>query len=302
MNNTFLEKNRFCRSEGKLYFIDRYDPASLHLHEVVKIFFDFKSDYQHIQIFETKKYGRALALDGFPQISERDGHIYTEALAGPAILSHHDPQRVLILGGGDGAALALILKDRRVKEAILVDIDDMVVRATQSYLARLWENTQYDSRAKIITGQDALLFLKGNTRPFDIIISDLTDPGESAIATHLLSAEYFSQIRRNLNEDGIFVMQAGELTNFVQEGHKRARNLVKSEFSYVLSCGTHIPWFSTVWSFLIARDKTVLPDFTDQSEVSLLFSAHPELGKIFRFLDPKTIMSLFTIKFQLISR
>ena len=99
------------------YFLDGFDPKQLYLHEIIEALVSKKSEFQQIDIFRTAKYGKALTLDGFPQIAEI-GDSYTEALVIPALFFHHNPGRVLILGGGDGPALALVLKDPRVKEVV----------------------------------------------------------------------------------------------------------------------------------------------------------------------------------------
>ena len=42
---------------------------------------DKRSEFQHIQMFETKKYGNMLTLDGVIQVTERDEHSYQVHLA-----------------------------------------------------------------------------------------------------------------------------------------------------------------------------------------------------------------------------
>ena len=46
-----------------------------------KVLVDKRSEFQHIQMFETKKYGNMLTLDGVIQVTERDEHSYQVHLA-----------------------------------------------------------------------------------------------------------------------------------------------------------------------------------------------------------------------------
>ena len=43
------------------------------------------------------------------------------------MLSHTNPKRVLIIGGGEGATLREVLKYKSVEEVVMVDIDEELV-------------------------------------------------------------------------------------------------------------------------------------------------------------------------------
>ena len=70
---------------------------------------------------------RALYLDGVEQSSLWGLHAYHEALVHPSMLSHTNPKRVLIIGGGEGATLREVLKYKSVEEVVMVDIDEELV-------------------------------------------------------------------------------------------------------------------------------------------------------------------------------
>ena len=82
-----------------------------------------KSPYQKINILDTYEFGKVLVLDGVVQTTERDEFIYHEMLTHLPMLSHPHPERVLIIGGGDGGLLREVLK-YPVTEVFLVEIDD----------------------------------------------------------------------------------------------------------------------------------------------------------------------------------
>ena len=66
-----LPKNVELRN-GKTYFVDQIEPSRICYHEITGIIADHKSPYQHIQIFDTPKYGKMLVLDGDIQLSQKD--------------------------------------------------------------------------------------------------------------------------------------------------------------------------------------------------------------------------------------
>ena len=53
-----------------------------------------------------------------------DAQRYQEMITHLAMMSHPNPKRVLVVGGGDGGVLREVVKHDSVEEAILVDIDE----------------------------------------------------------------------------------------------------------------------------------------------------------------------------------
>ena len=92
--NWFLEKKIPGKREKgiKHYFL------------IEKIIFKGKSKFQDILIFKNPIYGRILVLDGILQLTEYDEFIYHEMISHSVLFPHRDPQRILIIGGGDGGA------------------------------------------------------------------------------------------------------------------------------------------------------------------------------------------------------
>ncbi|MBI2025545.1 hypothetical protein HYT04_02030 [Candidatus Kaiserbacteria bacterium] len=288
------EKETVATLCGKLYFADHYDaPRSIHHHEVSRVLADERSPYQHIQIFDTRKHGRVLVLDGFPQISERDGWLYTEAMILPALLAHPNPRRVLILGGGDGAAASFSAHDPRVQSITIVDLDKKVVELTQLHLFSLWENARRYSKKLDITVGDALAFLKRDLAQYDIIISDITDPNESESAAHLLGIEFFALISARLAPNGILAMQSGENAQNTKTAHQGFLNLVSKNFSRHLTSALYIPWFSAEWSFTFARNSEPLPDFADIFIAKRLFKQQRDLISSLQALTIGKLVAMF---------
>jgi len=99
-----------------------------------------KSKFQDVLVFESANYGNVLVLDGVIQATERDEFAYLifsgrrvdcvfryqEMITHLAMNSHPNPEKVLVIGGGDGGVLREVVKHSCVKEAVLCDIDEVI--------------------------------------------------------------------------------------------------------------------------------------------------------------------------------
>lgn len=210
---------------------------------------------QRIEILNSVGFGKMLALDGSVQSTEADELIYHQTLVHPAaILLKESPRRVLILGGGEGATLREVLRYPSVEEVVMVDIDGEVIEATQEWFPSMWQDAHKDSRARIIIA-DALKYLREGRTHFDLIISDLTDPGDEGASSHLYTPEYYQLISRRLFPDGIFVMQSHELSRIVFKDHRRNRRDVEEVFGQVFSYRRYVPSFGLEQSFILAGEE-----------------------------------------------
>jgi predicted membrane-bound spermidine synthase len=77
---------------------------------------------------------RRILLDGWIQSTLYNEASYHEALVHPAMFSHANPKRVAIVGGGEGATLREVLKHNTVQEAIMIEIDEMMVNVSRSFI------------------------------------------------------------------------------------------------------------------------------------------------------------------------
>ncbi|MDP6183181.1 MAG: polyamine aminopropyltransferase, partial [Gammaproteobacteria bacterium] len=69
---------------------------------VDEILYASDSPHQHIEILQTRRFGRALVLDGIVQTTEIDEFMYHEMLVHVPMFACESPREVLIVGGGDG--------------------------------------------------------------------------------------------------------------------------------------------------------------------------------------------------------
>ncbi|MEA5470549.1 fused MFS/spermidine synthase [Spirulina sp. 06S082] len=227
------------------------------LHAIDQILFVTKTAYQQVHIVESSSYGKSLLLDRDYQSSTIDEHFYHEFLVHPALLAcEKAPQRVLILGGGEGATLREVLRWKSVEQVVMVDIDGEVVEACRQYLPEMHQNAFDDPRTLLKIG-DAMAFLEETQETFDAIVSDLSDPIEEGPSFQLFTQEYFQKVRRHLNPGGCFVMQAGSVDFPYLPVHARLFNTVKSLFSDVESYTYFIPSFFSNWGFIMAADRPI---------------------------------------------
>jgi len=192
---------------------------------IEKEIYSGKSDFQKIEIFDAKEFGRILALDGLIQLSTKHEFVYHEMLTHPAFFYHPNPKTVLIIGGGDGGVLREVVK-HPVKEIFLVDIDKKVIEVSKKYLPSVSRGTFNDKRLKIFN-EDALKFIKNYKNFFDIIICDSTDPYGPSIP--LFQVRFYKDVLRALKEKGIFAAQTAYLK---ERFAKLARKRLKKVFPF----------------------------------------------------------------------
>ncbi|MCD6434467.1 MAG: polyamine aminopropyltransferase [Candidatus Diapherotrites archaeon] len=162
-----------------------------------------KSPYQTIEVYKTKAFGKMLVLDGVIQLTESDEFAYHEMIVHPALHVHPKPERVLVIGGGDGGAIREIAKHRDVKEIHLCDIDEEVVNAAKKYLPFTAVGFK-DKRVKIFH-EDGFVFLDGRKNFYDVIIVDSTDP--IGPGKTLFGSRFYRLVYDSLKGDGIMINQ-----------------------------------------------------------------------------------------------
>ena len=173
---------------------------------VDKLYFENKTDHQHLVIFENAMFGRVMALDGIIQTTEADEFIYHEMLTHVPLLAHGNVKDVLIVGGGDGGILREVCKHTSVENITQVEIDNQVIDMCKQYLPNHSAGAYDDPRANIVI-DDGAKFVKNTEQRFDLIISDSTDPiGPGDV---LFTDDFYANCKKALKPNGILVTQNG---------------------------------------------------------------------------------------------
>ncbi|MEM0026046.1 MAG: polyamine aminopropyltransferase [Zestosphaera sp.] len=222
--------------------------------KVKNVYVAAKTRYQEVQIVDLEEFGRALVLDGYVQSTEADEFLYHESLVQPAMTTHPNPARVLVIGGGEGATLREVLKHNTVVEAVMVDIDGELVEFAKKYLEVMHRGSFSDPRAKVLI-MDGLKYVEEAPRNYyDVVISDLTDPYGPEISRKLYSVEFYAKTKKLLRDGGVLVTQAGN-SFFFPEVYEEIVSNLKNVFKIVREYWTWIPSFGYACNYVIASDE-----------------------------------------------
>ncbi|MCS7089012.1 MAG: polyamine aminopropyltransferase [Thermoflexales bacterium] len=198
---------------------------------VRRILVDERSEYQHIQVLETDFFGRALLLDGNLQLTELDNAGYHEMMVHVPALVVGAPRRALIVGGGDGAALAQMLRYPSLEEIVVCEIDRRVVEVCREHFPAfraVWD----DPRVRLVV-RDAYAYMEENPGTFDVICADMTDP--LGMSERLFSEDFYRLIVRALAPHGAASAQCDQPyfgDELIRRLYAFARTLVKHPAYY----------------------------------------------------------------------
>jgi thermospermine synthase len=177
---------------------------------------------------------RVLLLDGVIQSTLYGDAPYHESIVHPAMITHPNPKRVAIIGGGEGATLREVLKHSTVEQAVMIEIDEGVVSLSKDYLpewqdcssiahhegraAWCFNDTRADARFEDAMGYFIDNFAPNrddnddDESPYEVIVMDCLDPNDSVEFAELLytSDTYIQSLHDALTDDGILVVQVGQ--------------------------------------------------------------------------------------------
>ena len=182
-----------------------------------------------------------MTLDKVIQITEYDHHGYSEMLSHVPILSHGKIKKVLIIGGGDGAIAAEVLKHKEIEEILICEIDEEVIGLSKIYLKKINKGCLNNSRVNIIIQDASKLIANEELKNyFDLIITDRPDP--IGPGKNLFTIKFYEGIKNILSEKGIVVFQTG--VPFFQKKELKKTNLyLKNIFKFSGTYLTVVPTY-----------------------------------------------------------
>lgn len=253
---------------------------------------------QNVLIADCSKYGRVLLIDGELQGAELDERLYHELLVHPAMLSHPNPRRILIIGGADGAAAREALKHRCVETLTIVTPDEQMLELAKTYLPTWNEGAFKNERVKVVVAK-ARDFIQSDSGKYDLIIFDQEDLDLAAEDNSHYTKQFFQLAKARLAPGGIFAIQANQIAE-TQDEHFLLRKTVGSIFAETHSYHAVIPSFLTDWGFLLASDW-VNPK--KMSEKVINDMAGSRLGaESLRYVDGEFLLSCFLFPKQVRSK
>jgi spermidine synthase len=240
----------------ELWFTEDHSKDAKFSIRVEKQLYSGKSDFQRIDVFESKEFGKFFTLDGYIMITEKDEFIYHDMIVHVPMATNPDIKKVLVIGAGDGGTVRELVRYDSIEKIDMVEIDKLVVDVCKEYFPRSTSGLD-DARVSLYF-EDGLKFVQEKIDAYDLIIVDSTDPigpGEG-----LFTREFYKNCYRALKKDGILVNQHESpfyenYAKSMQRAHKRIREFFPVAKVYQV----HIPTYASGhWLFGFAS-KTYDP-------------------------------------------
>jgi spermidine synthase len=124
------------------------------------------------------------------------------AAAIPLSMQPH-PARVANIGFGSGLTTHTLLTSERLERLDSIEIEPFMVQAARKGFDARIHNVFEDPRSHIVY-EDAKTFFASSREPYDLIVSEPSNPWVSGVAT-LFSDEFYGRITHYLTPDGYFV-------------------------------------------------------------------------------------------------
>ena len=259
-----------------VWFTERDDQIALSLKHEGKLY-DVQSDYQRVEVYNTQAYGNMLTLDGMVMTTEKDEYVYHEMITHVPLLTHPNPKRALIIGGGDGGTAREMLRHESLEEVVMVEIDEKVIEACRQHLPGISSALDHPRLNLIV--DDGIKYVRATAdESFDLIVVDSTDP--VGPAEGLFSVDFYKEVYRILSPDGIMVTQS-ESPRFNSKVFQEVYQVYGSIFGRdkVHCYLAYIPTYPTgMWSFSYSTkgnthplrnlDKARSKDFAESNNLS----------------------------------
>ncbi len=222
-------------AEGKLYSED--------------IFFSKSTSYQRIVLTRQRSEIR-LYLNNNLQFSSKDEYRYHESLVHPAMSLAPRVNRVLVLGGGDGLALREVLKYDSVQEITLVDLDGAMTDLfkSNSLLTQINQRSLSNPKVSVINA-DAFVWLRENTKAFDVAIVDFPDPSNYSVGK-LYTRNFYETLHRSLSPEAVIAVQTTS-PFFAPKSFWCIQRTMSEVFPEVQPYHVYVPSFGE-WGFMLA--------------------------------------------------
>ncbi|HTA77269.1 MAG TPA: polyamine aminopropyltransferase [bacterium] len=237
------------------WHIEFYAPDEAHMRGITKIYASEQTAFQKVEVIQSSHYGKCLILDGHMQSAQGDEFIYHENLVHPAMVTHPNPKKVVIIGGGEGATLYEVLRHKTVEKCWMIDIDQRVVELCDEYMPE-WHRGAFKDKRTVLLYEDGRKFLENSNEKFDVIIIDIPEPVEEGPAYMLYTEEFYKMVATKLTENGMVSLQSGCSAEKELRCLAAVHNTLKKVFPLVYSWPANVPSFDIPWSFTMASMKT----------------------------------------------
>ena len=187
----------------ELWFTEKHTENVKLSIQVDRQLYSSQSEFQRIDIFSSKEFGRFLTLDGYMMLTQKDEFIYHEMMVHVPMAVHPEVRKALVIGGGDGGTARELIRYPAIEQIDVVEIDEEVVSACRQYLPQT--ACGFDDERIHLFYEDGLKYVRRYEDTYDLILVDSTDPfgpGEG-----LFNKEFYGNCYKALKAEGIMVNQ-----------------------------------------------------------------------------------------------
>lgn len=217
-----------------------------------RVVYSKQTPYQQLVVTKNKKDIR-LYINRIIQFSSIDEYRYHETLG--ILPLHNAPYKknILILGGGEGLLAREVLQFPEVETVTIIDLDEEVFRLAKenTYIKKLNEGALLNSKVTTIAA-DAMTFLIESDNLYDVIIADLPDPSNDALA-RLYSTSFYKLVQNHLTPNGVFATQASSPFHTRNAFWCIYETIAASGFKHTYPFHTYVPSFGD-WGFVLAAN------------------------------------------------
>jgi spermidine synthase len=181
-----------------------------------------------VEMIQCPTWGIACFMDGVIQSCEMDEAMYHISLVHPTMITNPHAERVLIIGGGEGATAREVLKWTSVKQVDMYDWDKDVVQLFQTkypqWAKGAWENKKLSLHFDNIFD----VIVTPPHKPYDVIIIDLFDPEKENV-------EQWKHLLRHLPQwmtpNTSIVMYAGMITDEIVQPYQMLKDIIAQSYT-----------------------------------------------------------------------
>ena len=176
-----------------------------------------QTKYQEIDLVQSQNFKNTkfnndytLYLDRKPQFSIENVVVYHQSFAHvPFHLTKTSPQKILILGGGDGLLAKELLRYPEVKEIKIIELDEKIIKLAKEDYKILTSNSNSLENSKVTVILDnALAYIRNLPKnSADAIFIDFPYPNNYELLK-LYSYEFYKEVYRVLSLNGFAVLDA----------------------------------------------------------------------------------------------
>lgn len=241
-----------------VWLTDKNDSIASSFRHTGEILFREKSPYQMVEVLDTYAYGKMLVIDKMVMTTEKDEFVYHEMITHPAMLMHKEPKNILVIGAGDGGTIKELFKHSSVEKITMVEIDEVVVKASKLHLPEISKEFS-NPKLELIIGDGIQYVADAKDETYDLVIIDSSDP--VGPAEGLFSEVFFQNVYRILKKDGIMTAQS-ESPRFNEKACQELFEVYDKVFgaSNVYPYIAQIPTYpSGQWAFAYATKSGLSP-------------------------------------------